>query len=224
MTEHPVTSWARVNTYHSFFFDICEKSYSEYLLIEEEIINLQKRKCRNEFYDDFIELENLRDALGFHTILYAAMCIEASIFDYAATQLGDEFVKTHFEKIDLLSKWVIIPKYVCGAEINKNRPAYAGLKQLIKTRNALVHHKSSEFTSTSDHFDKIEKKSKELRQSIRDSYRTLVLLSLEMDELLGNQFNPLKSFDKKTNLTLKIPKNLINIINECKNTHAKSKS
>ncbi len=46
-------------------------------------------------------------------ITFAAMCLEAFFYDYAASKLGDDFTRAHLDKLDLPSKLLIVPQLVC---------------------------------------------------------------------------------------------------------------
>jgi hypothetical protein len=74
--------------------------------------------------------------------LYAAMCLEAFIYDYAATNLGDTYVQKYLDKLDLVSKWVIIPRLVLGKEISRDGQAFEYLRLIKRERDKLVHSKS----------------------------------------------------------------------------------
>ncbi len=111
MAQHPVTSWARVQVLQNTFYNICEDAYSRFLGLDEAL------KTYKGDSEERVDLERIGLELGVKTIVFAGMCLEAAIYDYASIQLGDKFVKKHFEKLDLLSKWIIIPKFVCGKQI-----------------------------------------------------------------------------------------------------------
>lgn len=78
-------------------------------------------------------------------LVFAALAIEAYIYDYAAKKLTDNFVRLHLDKLDLVSKWVVIPKLVTGKDFPKDGQAFCLLKQLVKDRNYIVHNKSSKY-------------------------------------------------------------------------------
>ena len=74
--------------------------------------------------------------------LYAAMCLEAFIYDYAAVALGDTYVQKYLDKLDLIAKWVIIPRLVLGREVSRDGQAFEYLKLIKKERDKLAHSKS----------------------------------------------------------------------------------
>lgn len=78
-------------------------------------------------------------------ITFAAMCLEAFFYDYAASNLGDSFTEEHLDKLDLPSKLLIIPQLVSGKGIDKSSHVFEKVKRLKKDRNYLIHFKSRSF-------------------------------------------------------------------------------
>ncbi len=74
--------------------------------------------------------------------LFGAMCLEAFIYDYAATNLGDRYVQKYLDKLDLVAKWVVIPRLVLSKEIPRDGQAFQYLRLIKKERDKLVHSKS----------------------------------------------------------------------------------
>ena len=213
MADHPVQNWVRVNVLHPLFFDMCEEAYSRFLTISEKYT----RTLKEEDIAEGRELEHAVVIAGIQAIVFAGMCVESAIYDYAAGQLGDSYVQDHLEKMDLLSKWIVIPQLVCGRKISKDTVAYASLKKLIQARNSLVHHKSSRFAGYDEkQLAKLKDDEKKFEEYVHNAYRALVLLSLELDHLIGVQFNPLRTFDENAYSSHEIPKNLEKVIDDCK--------
>jgi hypothetical protein len=75
-------------------------------------------------------------------VAFASMCLEAFIYDYAASNFSDTFVKNYIDKLDLKSKWVIVPQLVTGKVFDTSSKAYELLTKLVKYRNEIVHAKS----------------------------------------------------------------------------------
>jgi hypothetical protein len=78
-------------------------------------------------------------------VTFAAMCLEAFFYDYAASNLGDGFTEEHLDKLDLPSKLLIVPRLVSGKAIDKSSHVFEKVKRLAKDRNYLVHFKSRGF-------------------------------------------------------------------------------
>lgn len=213
--SHPKEHKSRLGGYSYVYSDICQEEFSKSIEIENSY-KIEK--------DEFIrhELENLHLRAGIKTILFAALSIEAAINDYAGWQLGDNFFDSHLSNLDVLSKWVVIPRLVCGESIDKSGPAYSALKKLVNSRNKLAHNKSRDLDLSDPNWEeKLVRRSNNFDSDVYNAYRAIVMLSLTMDRIVGAQFNPLKSFDKKVNLTLNIPENLQDVVNDCKNTIGK---
>jgi hypothetical protein len=57
---------------------------------------------------------------GFSAIIFAGIAAESIIYDFSARYLGDSYVEAHLDKLDLVSKWIVVPRMVCGAEMPKD--------------------------------------------------------------------------------------------------------
>ena len=88
-------------------------------------------------------VETQQAKISMIVVVFTAMTVEAYIYDYAARHFGDAFVKDHLDKLDTVSKWIIIPELVTGREMPRQDRWHAFLKKLIGKRNSLIHHKSS---------------------------------------------------------------------------------
>ena len=87
------------------------------------------------------------------SICFSAMALEAFIYDYAARNLGDGYVSQYLDKLDLTSKWLVVPRLVTGSAIDPGCQAIYLLKDLVKTRNRLDHSKSKNASFTPEFFD-----------------------------------------------------------------------
>jgi hypothetical protein len=79
-------------------------------------------------------------------VIFTAAAAELTINDAGARLLGDTYYTAHVEALDLLSKWVVVPRLINGYEIDRGGRAYELLKSVVTTRNALMHPKSQPFT------------------------------------------------------------------------------
>lgn len=78
------------------------------------------------------------------TIIFLTTFLDVYIYEFGGIVLGDRYTKEHLDKLDTLSKWIVIPKLITGKEINKSKSYFSDFKELIKWRNALIHHKSKD--------------------------------------------------------------------------------
>lgn len=76
------------------------------------------------------------------SICFSAMALEAFIYDYAARNLGDGYVSQYLDKLDLTSKWLVVPRLITGSVIDSGCQAINLLRELVRERNHLVHSKS----------------------------------------------------------------------------------
>ncbi len=81
------------------------KGEDESNLLEQEINSLQ---------DDLAKSSSI-------VIVFSAMAIEAYIYDYAARHFGDNFVKDNLDKLDTISKWIVIPKLITGRDLPRQQ-------------------------------------------------------------------------------------------------------
>lgn len=122
--------------------------YNQYKEKEDEYKYLKSKVIIS--YEDFIESKELDNIYRNYitSFIYLSMFVESYIFDYGARRLGDNFVKDHLDKLDIISKWIVIPKLITGYEIDKSKKSFETLKKFIHNRNKLVHHKTKNLNVT----------------------------------------------------------------------------
>lgn len=205
------THKSRIGGLGSWYFDICEKEYSYF--IEQESVYKRESSIEKK-----LEIDNLIFAAGVKAVIFAALCIEAEINDLAGWQLGDKYFKDHLDGLDIVSKWIVIPRLLSGRELKKSGLAFSSLKKLVRTRNRLTHNKSKNFfPGEIDEiaFQKIEKESEEFRGELHNSYKALVFLSLEIEDLLGaNLCIFMRTFNQNMLSSSVPPKNLESLISQ----------
>lgn len=89
-------------------------------------------------------------------VVFAAVAAESFIYSFALTGFSRSYVKRHLEKLDLVSKWVLIPRLIGGVELPQDGQAFELLSLLVKSRNALVHAKTRSFDLAATTFDQLE--------------------------------------------------------------------
>ncbi|KPB46190.1 hypothetical protein AB9V61_27715 (plasmid) [Pseudomonas savastanoi pv. phaseolicola] len=146
--------------------------------------------------DGLMEKYERRRAAGIKTIVFAAMAIEAAAFEYAAMSLGDQMAKK-LDKMDLEGKWMIATRLACGQSFQINSPAINGLNSLVRARNALVHHKSKPDDSEGKSVERMMKQWADFeKDQVPNAFKTLVLLSLELDALPNSIIGTLPYYGK----------------------------
>jgi len=156
------------------YASICKDNYAEFnkcldelSKIENKIGNTQKRH----------DLCSKQQKSGTTVIVFAAICLEAFINDYASMKLSKQL----FEKIEMLgfcNKWVIVPKLVTGKEFNTSSKAFELLRQLIKNRNELVHPKPKLKT-----IDELEKENEKKQLIVKEAYETISAVIRELHKV-----------------------------------------
>jgi hypothetical protein len=114
-----------------------------------------------EYYqlrDQLNPIEEEQDRCAITAVVFAAMCLEAFIYDYAALCLSDTYVQKYLDKLDLVSKWIVFPRLVSGKEIPRDSHAFERLRKLSRARNDLVHLKSREVTEVQKLGDYMEER------------------------------------------------------------------
>lgn len=219
MTIPPVESSARIGGQHYLYAEAAAKGYSDFLEATSDISTFG-----NVEYDEKLEeLEHIRDVAGLQAIVFSAMSLEAAIYDFASIYLGDEYVRDHLDRLDVISKWLVVLRFVTGVKLPKDEAPYAALKSLIVERNRLVHSKSSPFDlgNQTRQFAKTMKREKELEASIHNSFRALVLMSLYLEKVLDGYHNPLPSYSKQNAPMKRYYPELKEVIEHCRSVIAK---
>jgi hypothetical protein len=150
-------------------------------------------------------------------------CAEAAVFDLAAIHLGDSYAEQHLDKLDLVSKWIVVPQLICGKSIRLNGPAANSLRAMVKARNFLVHHRSLPFDPDSAAIANARKKWAAFPETVHLSYRALVHLSLEVNEVLGVAAGVLPPFEKGIICSPEPSGPVRTVISKCREAHARSK-
>lgn len=183
------------------YVKIAEEAFDQFLY---EKANPIYRPELEHDADAYHEHENRKSVAGIKTIVFSAIALEAATFKFATVQLGEPLARRYLNKLDVVGKWIVIPRLVCGQSLREDSPAMNSLKCLVKARNALVHHKSKEWDRTSKVSEMREvrtkrRKSFELNQ-VPNAFKVLVLLSLELEASLGKSApGPLPLFGRDAN-------------------------
>jgi hypothetical protein len=85
-----------------------------------------------------------RNEAGVVLLMSAVAVLEDAINRYAYTFLEPDSFEEHLGNLRLLTKWLLLPKLCQNKEIPEGHPAINSLRELIKARNAIVHHKWKE--------------------------------------------------------------------------------
>ena len=147
--------------------------------------------------EHILPVTDRRDNHCLIAIVFAALAVEAYMYDYAARNLGEQFVASHLDRLDVVSKWVIIPRLVTGKGFPKGERAYRLLGQLVAHRNSIVHSKSAPLIVWDEKLSepivgrRAERSlefSRSLIQKAREAIQALDELALAMESLDPNKF------------------------------------
>jgi hypothetical protein len=151
------------------FWEISKQNFETYCTLKKEYAE----KCdtnNSESVWENSELEHQKDYAGFIAIVFSAIYLESEAYTYLATNLTDSYVKTHLEKLDPLSKWVVGIELITGNALPKGGQAYEHCKNLFKFRNKLTHHKSKPMEWDAEKMAKlIEQGEEEFDQAVMSS-------------------------------------------------------
>lgn len=162
--------------------------------IEAQISALDARIANSSAPDELPELEfelmSLQDIRGKHAsiaIVFSAIAVESYIYDYAARHLSDKFVQSYLDKLDLISKWVLVPRLITGKSLPQSGKWMMLLKALVKERNSIVHSKSKEppfeMKEVKDFYKKLNERNASILQKSRQAIELLDELATEISNL-----------------------------------------
>lgn len=205
---HPVRAGSMVSTY----VDIAEQAFGNFL---------------DEVAMGELDQYDARRVSGIKTIVFAAMAIEAAAFEFSASILGDKVARNYLDKMDLEGKWMIGTRLAYGQSLDICGPAINGLRSLVKARNALVHHKSKREKEDGSVSKAMRTEWAQFeKDQVPNAFRTLVLLSLELEASPGGIFGSFIYRDKGscppgfTNHYSPHPR-VKKVIDRCRDTHKK---
>lgn len=160
--------------------------------------------------EDLPRIMSLQESQEEHlvkAVTFGAMCLEAFIYDYAAHNFTDTYVKNYLDKLDVVSKWVVVVRLVTGKDFPKESKAFADLKELIKKRNDFVHSKSGPMPG--DLTDHIKRYGPQMKKEVEtvlhfrsiSPYETVIevlseLRKVEGENEIGSQWWQLEGSDE----------------------------
>ncbi|TXD63497.1 hypothetical protein FUT88_02310 [Ralstonia sp. TCR112] len=194
------TTWSRVNNLARLYFDIAQTSFLD---LKKEEQNPIPTPSFDEDPTDHLRQERRILAEAIKTTVFSAMACEAGIYDLAAIHLGDKYATKVLDKLDVIAKWLVVPRLICGKSLELGGPAINGLRSLVPARNRLVHAKSLPgFTDASDQkqlqavIDAGDKQMSQIVQSAVPAVQTVILLSLELNRVMGVPSGVLPFFER----------------------------
>lgn len=210
------TEFVRLGGLSHTYYGIAEEAYELFLIDEKKQL---PTPAVDEDPTDTMEQESRMQVAGVKTIVFSAMCIEAAAFDFAAIQLSDAYAEQYLDKLDLVSKWVVVPKLVCGKSLQEDGAALNALRTLVRSRNSLVHQKSLPFDPNGKNLTTVMKATETFPSKVHNAFQAVVLLSLELNELLGVFSVGLPIFEKHVKSFKNFPFHVKHVIERCRVVH-----
>lgn len=216
-------TWGRMGGLAHTYYGIAETSFNDYLLEKSKPPIPLKENEDPESH--FAQDRRIWEA-AIKTIVFSGMCVEAAAFDFAAIHLSDSYARQYLDKLDPVAKWVIVLPLVCGHSLKLDGPAINFLRTLIRCRNELVHQKSMPHPAeiSLDAFDALIKRENKMEENVPLCFKAVVLLSLELNTVLGTLAGVLPKFEKDDrDMPSHDSMPLIKAaIEDCRNIHAKN--
>ncbi|MGE4490018.1 MAG: hypothetical protein AB7E95_10795 [Kiritimatiellales bacterium] len=75
-------------------------------------------------------------------IVFAQAFLESFIFDYSSEFLGADYFVDYLDKLDTLSKYIIVPELISGKATDRNSTGINWLREIVRYRNDMIHSKS----------------------------------------------------------------------------------
>jgi len=137
-------------THHGDYFKLVTHTYSQIEKLEQEHEQLRSSLEGKEMSDDDVDfLASRNDAIGelaLIVIVFSAFTLEAYINHYSISRLSRNYFSKYIDKLDLLAKWLVVPRVVTGKKLNPGSAAMQDLSWLVSLRNRLAHFKSKTIT------------------------------------------------------------------------------
>jgi hypothetical protein len=137
-------------THHGDYFKLVTDTYSRIEKLKREHYQFQKSLKGKKISDDDVDfLASRNDAIGelsLIVIVFSSFTLEAYINHYGISRLSRNYFSKYLDKLDLLAKWLVIPRVVTGKKLNPGSTAMQDLSWLVSLRNRLAHFKSKTIT------------------------------------------------------------------------------
>lgn len=125
-------------------FQRAVKEFKEAAAHDETIVKEYERKKGDNSVVLLPQLFSARERkmeAGVVLIMAAGAFLEQIINDYAYTFLDADSYEEHLGNLRTVTKWILVPRLCQNKEISEDDPAINALREFVKSRNAIVHHK-----------------------------------------------------------------------------------
>lgn len=120
------------------------KNHERYLLMSEKHEQLEKRWEQDKgmaLFHEMFETQHARFESGVVTLLSATSLLERVLYEFASRYMHFQSYESHLDRLKLETKWIMLPKLCAGIVVDEDSSEINELRQLIKSRNAIVHPK-----------------------------------------------------------------------------------
>jgi len=102
----------------------------------------RKKELTDVDTEYFGRMNGLIELASMVSVVFSALALEAFINHYASQRLSKSYFENYLDKLDLVSKWLVIPRLIHGSQLESGSRAMNSLRWLVSLRNSLVHYKS----------------------------------------------------------------------------------
>ena len=126
-------------THHADYFRLALESWKRTQQLKQEHDAIQANLERHDRASDDIaaQLAAKNDEIGklaVVVIVFCAFALEAYINDYAINRLSRSYFKKYLDRLDLVAKWVVIPRLVAQKRVDPGSRALQDLTWLVHLR------------------------------------------------------------------------------------------
>jgi hypothetical protein len=125
------------------------------------------------------------DRQAYVALLFAACAAEAFINSYAARAFSAAYFDAHIDKLDIVSKWVLVPRLAVGFEVDRCGQEFQLLRRLVAARNRLAHPKITKFASEDD-VHRLASRVLQLHEDVNEAMRALDALADLVEAFAGS--------------------------------------
>jgi hypothetical protein len=193
-----MTDYARFDSI-TIFSEIARENYKsfrgdleEYERLNRVLSTLTQDDDQAECQHNIYTIMHRLGKAGVVIIIFSAFTLEAYIYDYAARKLSDSYVHKYLDKLDVVSKWIIIPHLVTGKPFPVGTRGIELLRDLTRERNSIAHSKSSDaFSLTEADMDKQFQRIENFPRKVTQAIAALDTLAVEMEQLDPGEYTSL---------------------------------
>ncbi|WP_250125893.1 hypothetical protein [Chroococcidiopsis sp. CCMEE 29] len=122
------------------------------------------------------------------SVIFSALTAEAFINHYGITKTSKNYFK-YLDRLNLVDKWIIVPKVVTGNSIEPGSHSIQCLNNLVGLRNKLVHYKTRKVSiETIDDWESLGMASFDDAQNGIEAIRLSVKALNKIDESVETQW------------------------------------